>query len=159
MNFRNINLRTFTLIAVSIFILVSSNAVFASGDCQRVRGFERGALNPDGSGARGRVSQAGRFNGTTEVVLTNIPAPTADPFVYFFTDDLSLTTIDGVLRTHNATMQDIVNGVATAIARIDPDTSEGAFAGATGVLYINAKLTDSMGSFQAEIIGEVCYAD
>jgi len=49
--------------------------------------------------------------------------------------------------------------VATGIARIDPDASTGDFAGATGVLYINAKTTDGGATDQAEIAGEICFAN
>jgi len=47
----------------------------------------------------------------------------------------------------------------SAVNRIDPNASTGDFAGATGVLYINGKTTDGGVTFQAEITGEICFAE
>ena len=159
MNFKNIKLVTFTLIALSLVVFASSSSVLAFSDCQKVKGIENGSLNPDGSGASGTITQGGKLNGSSQVVLTTGFAPTGDPFTFSFTDDLTLTTKDGILRTHNVSLFDTANGLSTAIARIDPNSSEGAFAGATGVLYLNAKVINAMGGFQAEITGELCYAN
>jgi len=49
--------------------------------------------------------------------------------------------------------------VFTAIDRIDSSASTGDFAGATGVLYINAKTTDGEATIQAEITGDICFAN
>jgi hypothetical protein len=61
--------------------------------------------------------------------------------------------------THNVGIFDVVTGVFSAIDRIDPDASTGDFAGATGVLYINGKTTDGGATIQAEITGEICFAN
>ncbi|HEX6730722.1 MAG TPA: hypothetical protein VF074_11945, partial [Pyrinomonadaceae bacterium] len=63
------------------------------------------------------------------------------------------------LKTHNVAIFDVVRGVFSAIDRIDPNTSTGDFAGATGVLYINGKTPDGGATIQAEITGEVCLAN
>ena len=160
MNFKNIKLVTFTVVALSLLVFASSSTVLAVSNCQKVKGIENGALNPDGSGASGTITQGGKLNGLSQVALTTGFAPTGDPFTFSFTDDLTVTTKDGVLRTHNVSLFDTANGLSTAVARVDPNTSEGFFAGVTGVLYLNARLTDpATGSFIAEITGELCYAD
>ena len=160
MNFKNTKLVTFTLIALSVLVFASSSAVLAVSNCQKVKGIENGALNPDGSGASGTITQGGKLNGSSQVILATGFAPTGDPFTFSFTDNLTLTTKDGILRTHNVSLFDTANGLSTAIARVDPNASEGFFAGTTGVLYLNGKLTDpASGSFVAEITGELCYAD
>jgi hypothetical protein len=72
------------------------------------------------------------------------------------TDDFTVTTNQGVLKTHNVGIFDVVLGLFSEIARIDPNASTGASAGATGVLYINGTTDDSGATFQAEITGEIC---
>jgi hypothetical protein len=160
MNIKNIKLVTFTLVALSLVVFASSSTVLAVSDCQKVKGMEKAALNPDGSEARGTITQGGKLNGSSQVVLTTGFIPTGDPYTFAFTDDLTLTTNEGILRTHNVSLFDTANGLSTAVARVDPNASEGFFAGTTGVLYLNARLTDpASGSFVAEITGELCYAD
>jgi hypothetical protein len=157
MNFKNIKLAAFTLIALSLAAFASSTTVWAASSCQKVKAIENGKLNPDGSGASGTIVQGGRLNGTSQVVLATGFAPTADPFTFSFTDNFTLTTSEGVLRTHNVSLFDTANGVSTAVARIDPNSSEGIFAGATGVLFLNGMVTDSVGGFLATITGEIRY--
>jgi hypothetical protein len=159
MNFKNTKSLTFTLIVLSLIVFGSSNTVLAIGNCQKVKGVENGSLNPDGSGASGTITQAGRLNGTSQVVLATGFVPTGDPFTFSFTDNLALTTNEGILRTNNVSLFDTANGLSTAVARINPNTSEGVFAGATGVLYLTAKVTDAVGGFKAEISGEICFAN
>jgi len=150
---------TFALFALSLAVFSTSQTAPAVRGCQKVKGIENGTLNPGGTGATGTITQGGRLNGPTEVVLATPFAPTADPFTYSFTDNFTLTTDEGILRTHNVSMFDTANGVSTAIARIDPQASEGAFAGATGVLFLNGRATNAEGGFQAAITGEICYAE
>ena len=159
MNLKNIKLVTFTLIALSLSISASSGTVLAASGCQKVKGIENGVLNPDGTGASGTIIQGGKLNGTSQVLLSSLFTATADPFTYSFTDNLTLTTNEGVLRTNNVTLFDTANGLSTAIARINANASEGIFAGATGVLYLNGEATNAEGAFVAEITGEICFAN
>ncbi len=135
--------------------LQSASAV--SG-CKKVKGNVSAVNNGNGT-ASGIITQGGELNGTTLVVLTSAFTPTPDPNTFSFTDDLTLITKKGVLRTHNVTLVDLANGVVTVIARIDPNASTGDFAGATGVLYINGKTPDGGTTFQEEITGEICFAN
>ena len=107
----------------------------------------------------GTITQGGRLNATTQAAFTSSFTPTPEPSTFSFTDDLTLTTINGVLRTHNVGIFNVATGVFSAINRIDPNASTGDFAGATGVLYINGKTADGGATFQAEISGEICFAN
>ena len=162
MNFKNRMLATFALVSLTLGLFWSSQSVLAVSDCQKVKGTESVVIN--GNAASGTITQGGKLNGATENVLTSGFTPTPDSNTVSFTDDLTLTTNQGVLRTHNVTLFDAsnfdaANGVVSAIARIDPNASTGDFAGATGVLYFNEKTTDGGATFQGEITGEICFAN
>ena len=158
MNFKNRVLPTFALVALSIGLFSSSRSVLAVSDCQKAKGSESVVNNGNGT-TSGTITQGGKLNGTTRTVFTSGFTPTTEPNTFSFTDDLTLTTNEGVLRTHNVTLFDAANGVFSAIARIDPNASTGDFAGAVGVLYINGKTTDGGATFQGEITGEICFAN
>jgi hypothetical protein len=157
MSFKNRMLATFALIALTTG-LFSSQSVLAVSDCQKAKGNESVVNNGNGT-TSGIITQGGKLNGTTQTVFTSAFTPTPNPNTFSFTDDLTLTTNSGVLRTHNVTLFDAANGVFSAITRIDPNASTGDFAGATGVLYINGKTSDGGASFQGEITGEICFAN
>ena len=156
----SIKIRTLATLALAVFaigLFSSSPSVLAFGECQKVRG-TLSAVN-NGNSATGVITQSGRLNGTTLAVHTSNFTPTPDLSTFSFTDDLSITTDKGVLRTHNVVIFDVARGLFTAIARIDPDTSTGDFAGTTGVLYLNGRTTDGGATVQAEITGEICLSN
>lgn len=153
----SIKIRTLATLASAVLavgLFSSPQSVLAFGDCHKVRG-TLSAVN-NGNSATGVITQGGRLNGTTVAVHTSGFTPTPDPTTFSFTDDLSVTTDKGVLRTHNVVIFDVARGLFTAIARVDPDASTGDFAGATGVLYLNGRTTDGGATVQAEITGEIC---
>lgn len=159
MNLKIRTLATFTFIALTIGLFSSSQTVSAVSSCQKVKGNLSIVNNGNGT-TNGTITQGGQLNGTNQAVFTSMFTATPDPNTFSFTDDDSITTYhNGVLKTHNVAIFDMATGLFTAIARIDPNTSTGNFAGATGVLYINGKTTDGGATFQAEITGEICYAD
>ena len=141
-------------------LLITAAAVTSvlAGDCQRMKGNESVVNNGNGT-TSGTITEGGKLNGITQTVFTSAFTPTPDPSTFSFTDDLTLTTNKGVLRTHNVTLFDVATGAFTAIARIDPNASSGDFAGATGVLYISGKTTDGGATFQGEITGSMCFAN
>ena len=157
MSFKNRMLATFALLALTLSLFSTSRSVLADR-CREVQGNESVVNNGNGT-TSGTITQGGKLNGTTQTVFTSAFTPTPDPNTFSFTDDLTLTTNKGVLQTHNVTLFDAANGVFSAIARIDPNASTGAFAGATGVLYINGNTTDGGATFQGKIIGEICFAN
>ena len=138
--------------------VVATSALAVVGDCQSMKAIESVVNNGNGT-TSGTITEGGKLNGTTQTIFTSGFTPTPDASTFSFTDDLTLTTNKGVLRTHNITIFDVANGVFTALARIDPNTSTGDFAGATGALYISGKTTDGGATFQGEITGSICFAN
>jgi len=149
---------TFALAALTIGLFPSAQAASAVSDCKQAKGNLSVVNNGNGT-TSGTITQGGRLNGTTQAVFTSAFTPTPDPNTFSFTDDLTVTTNKGVLKTHNVGIFDVATGLFSAINRIDPNASTGDFAGATGVLYINGKTTDGGATFQAEITGEICFAN
>ena len=146
-------LATFALVALTIGLFPLAQSASAVSDCKKVK------ANLSGGGGSGTITQGGRLNGTTQAMFTSAFTPTPDPNTFSFTDDLTVTTRKGVLKTHNVGIFDTATGLFSAINRIDPNASTGDFAGATGVLYINGKTSDGGATFQAEIAGEICFAN
>ncbi len=144
---------TFALVALTIGLFSLPPLASAVSDCKQVK------ANLSGGGGSGTITQGGRLNGTTQAIFTSAFTPTPDPTTFSFTDDLTVTTDKGVLKTHNVAVFDVARGVFSAIDRIDPNASTGDFAGATGVLYINGKTPDGGATIQAEITGEICFAN
>jgi len=145
-------LTTFALVALTIG-LYSLPSAAAVSNCKKVQG------NLSGGGGSGTITQGGMLNGTTQAVFTSAFNPTPDATTFSFTDNLTVTTNGGVLKTHNIAIFDVALGVFSAIDRIDPAASTGDFAGATGVLYINGKTPDGGATIQAEITGDICFAN
>ncbi len=159
MNFKIKILATFAFVALTIGLFSSAHSASAVSSCHKTKGNLSIVNNGNGT-TSGTITQGGTLNGTTQAVFTSMFTATPDPNTVSFTDDLTVTTYsNGVLRTHNVSLFDGANGVISAIARIDPNTGTGNFAGATGVLYINGKTTDNGATFQAEITGEICFAN
>ncbi len=151
-------LATFALVALTIGLFPLAQSASAVSDCKQAKGNLSIVNNGDGT-TSGTITQGGRLNGTTQAGFPNNFTPTPDPTTFSFTDELTITTNKGVLVTHNVGIFDFATGLFSAIDRIDPNASTGDFAGATGVLYINGKTTDGGATFQAEITGEICYAN
>lgn len=151
-------LTTFALVALTIGLFTLTQTALAFSDCKKVQGNLSVVNNGNGT-TSGIINKGGRLDGTTQAVFTSAFTPTPDPYTFSFTDNLTLTTNKGVLKTHNVGIFDVATGLFSAINRIDPAASTGDFAGATGVLYINGKTTDGGATFQAEITGEICFAN
>lgn len=159
MNLR-IRLAIFAMIALTACLCSLPQATLAhhGRDCKEAKG-NLSVVNPNTGTTSGRITQGGKLNGTTQAVFTSGFTSTPEPATFSYTDDFTVTTNRGVLRTHNIGIFDTVTGLFTEIARIDPATSTRDFAGATGVLYINGNTTDGGASFRAEISGEICFED
>lgn len=158
MKLRIRTLVTFALVALTIGLFSLTPSASAVSDCKNLHGTLSVVNNGNGT-TSGTLTQGGRLNGTTQAMFTSSFTPTPDPSTFSFTDDLTLTTGNGVLKTHNVGIFDVATGVFSAINRIDPNASTGDFAGATGLLYVNGKTADGGATFQAEITGEICFAD
>lgn len=148
----------FALVAMIIGLFLLPQSALAVSDCQKAKGNLSVVNNGNGT-TSGTITQSGRLDGTTQAVFTSAFTPTPAPNTFSFTDDLTITTHRGVLKTHNVGIFDVATGLFSAFNRIDPNTSTGDFSGATGVLYVNGRTTDGGATFQAETTGEVCYAN
>lgn len=146
---------TLALIALVLASLALAPPSVTAGNCAKAKGDLLVVSNADGT-TSGTITHGGKLKGTTQAVFTSAPTATPDANTLSYTDDFTITTNKGVLKTHNIGIFDVVLGLFSEIARIDPNASTGVFAGATGVLYINGTTTDAGATFQAEITGEVC---
>jgi len=153
MNLHIRTLATLALVALTIGLLSLPQSAAAVSDCKKVEG------NLSGGGGSGTITQGGLLNGTTQAIFTSAFTPTPNPNAFSFTDDLTITTDKGVLKTHNVGIFDFATGSFSAIDRIDPNASTGDFAGATGVLYINGKTPDGGATIEAKITGNICFAN
>ena len=149
---------TFALVALTIGLFPLAQSAASVSDCKQAKGNLSLVNNGNGT-TSGTITQGGRLNGTTQAAFTSAFTPTPDPSSFSFTDNLTLTTNKGVLVTHNIGVFDAATGLFSVINRIDPNAGTGDFAGATGVLYVSGKTTDGGATFQAEITGEICFAN
>jgi hypothetical protein len=129
----------------------------ARSNCHTVKGNLSDVSNPNGT--TGTITNGGILNGTTELLFTSGVLSTPDPNTFSYTDDFTITTHLGQLKTGNVGIFDGGNGVFSEIGRINPNTSTGWFAGATGILYTSGKTTDGGATFQSRITGEICFAN
>jgi hypothetical protein len=141
----------------------STSAQSANSNCKKLKGNSVQVFDPDTGVVSGPVTNAGILNGTLEDVV-NFAAGfvlTPDPNVFAYTTDLTITTIHGQLKASPVTIQSIVSGAGAEWGNINPNTSTGRFAGATGVITISFKPVGdpSIGPYEAEITGEICFAN
>ena len=140
-------------------LLCMGQPVFSQGNCKKASGTWTDVWS-GGNFTRGTVTNAGFLNGTTAIDEASSAYPTPVPTTVSYTANVVLTTHQGQLRYTNLYLYDFATGVWTAMGRIDPNTSTGRFAGATGVLYFNGKTVGTAipFSYPSEITGEVCLA-
>jgi hypothetical protein len=124
----------------------------AQMNCRKVKGQATDVISG------GILTHGGILNGTTQFVFTSGFQPTPLPTTVSFTADYTVTTRKGVLRIHSVYVYDFARLVAAAISHIDPLASTGVFAGATGMLYFNARSTDGGVTVESDISGEICLA-
>ena len=110
----------------------------------------------------GPVTNSGIIDGTLQSVI-NFGAGfvfTPDPTVLAYTTDLTITTIQGELKASTVTTQSIITAAGAGWGHINPNTSTGRFAGATGIIFVAFKpIGDpSVGPFQGEITADLCFA-
>ena len=131
----------------------------AQSNCQQVKGQQDGVFDEVTNTTTGELTKGGWLNGTTLDAFHAAVLPTPHPTTVSFTGDFTLATIHGELKTTNVYIFNFVTGNAAVLGHIDPTTSTGTFAGATGVLYFAGK-TISFSPFvvQAEVTGEICFA-
>jgi hypothetical protein len=148
------------LFTVEESALTQNAMAMKQSHCKQVKGHQEGFFDAGTNSNFGIVTNGGKLNGTTVEAFGIGSLPTQDPTTVTFIGDFTLTTTRGQLKASNVYLFDVVSGVAAIFGRINPTTSTGRFAGATGVLYFAGKTT-SFNPFtvEAEITGEICFAN
>jgi hypothetical protein len=132
----------------------------ARSNCTQVQANSTEYLGSTCCTDRGNFRNGGILNGTTEYVYSPAFVVTPDPNVVSYISDFTLTANQGQLKASNVYIYDRVTGLWTAMGQINPGTSTGRFAGATGVLYFNGKTAGVIPdqSYRSKITAEICFA-
>jgi hypothetical protein len=134
----------------------------ANSNCKKIRGNGVQTFDPLTATVYGPVTNSGLLDGDLEDVI-DFGAGfvfTPDPTVVAYTTNLTITTIQGQLRANPVTTQSVVTAAGAEWGHINPNTSTGRFAGATGIISIVFKPVGdpSVGPFEAEITADICFA-
>ena len=128
-------------------------------NCRDTKGNFVEVFNPQNNLATGTISNAGWLNGATQGVIDTAGFPTPDPNKFSYGSPISIATGKGVLKGRRIFVTDVITGLGMDMTDIDPKTSTGMFAGATGVLYVhvNKSVTVEVGPYYQEITAHVCF--
>jgi len=152
--------RMMGIVALMVMVgLASATApALAQSNCKQIKGDQEGVFDPGTNTTSGPVRHAEWLNGTYVAAFRPGAAPTQDPTTVTFLGDYTLTTNQGELKVFNVYLLNGA-GVGTVLGRIDPATSTGIFAGATGTLYFAVTVT-SFDPFTVKeaLSGEICFA-
>ncbi len=121
----------------------STSSQSANSNCKKLRGIRIDVFDPAAGIASGTITRGGILNGTTEDVI-NFGAGVAftpDPSMLTLTylSDLTITTVHGELKASTVILSTVTGDFFTQMANINPATSTGRFAGATGVIFLSGK--------------------
>jgi hypothetical protein len=131
----------------------------ANSNCKQAKGQWIDVYPGTGNATFGRISSAGVLDGTSETIFNSAPFPTPVATIVSYTGNSTFTTLNGQLKTNNVYLYDFATGLFTILAHINPNTSTGRFAGATGALFAGGKTIGNGFTYAAEINGEVCFAN
>ena len=142
--------------------LEASETPLGKSNCKRIRGSGVQVFDPATGTVSGPITNSGLLDGDLEDVI-NFGAGfifTPDPTVVTYTTNLTITTLQGQLRVSPVTTQSIVSGKGNEFGNVDPVTSTGRFAGATGTIWISFQPAGdpSVGPYEAELLAEICFA-
>lgn len=141
----------------------SASAQSPMSECKKLKGRGVQFFDPATGVVSGPVTNAGILNGTLEDVIDFSAGfvLTPDPSVVSYTSHLTITTIHGQLKASPVTTQSVVTGAGIEWGHIDSTAGTGKFAGATGMIVIVFRpIGDpSIGPYEAEISGEICFAN
>ena len=135
----------------------------ANSNCKTITGNSVQAFDPATGTLFGTTANGGVFNGTLEDVV-NFDAGfvlTPDPNVITYLSNLTINTVNGQLKaTSNVNTFNFVTGDFSEFGQINPMTSTGKFAGATGVIFFTGRTvgTPDVGPYEAEISAHICFA-
>lgn len=149
----NTNIRNLVTFATvfSFYLFCTGQMALGQNVCLPVKGKLISTVN--GGITSGTVTNSGLLNGTEAGMFTAGPAGTADPATISFTRSETITTNSGELKLSVVGIFMPAAGLMTELWRIDPTTSTGKFAGATGNIYFNGQFD---GAANFEFTGEVC---
>ena len=150
------------VLTIGFFSLEQSAAQTGISSCKKITANGVQTFDPATGTVSGPVTNGGILNGQLEDVI-NFGAGfifTPDPTVISYTTGLTITTLWGQLKASPVTTQSVVTGSGAEWGSIDPDTSTGKFAGATGLIFVHFKPVGdpSVGPYEAEITAEICFA-
>lgn len=132
------------------------------GRCHRVEGEARDTWPGAGNVSTGVMAASWFLYGTTEYVYDTEGFPTPDPNVVTFGAALTLTTKRGLVGARVLFLFDFVTGTWTSMATVDPASSTGRFAGATGTLWFPSGRTISRDggaqTYPSDVTGYLCLA-
>jgi hypothetical protein len=147
--------RAAAVVALGLFSLAKS--AWGQSNCKQAKG-DTVVVSVGAGPASGPITNGGDLNGTVTQVFTSAPFATPDPSIVSFAGDLTITTNQGQLKASVVNLFDFSNGVGSSQARINPATSTGRFAGATGFLFFNGVATiSSPFTDHLEITGQICF--
>jgi hypothetical protein len=140
----------------------SGSAASLNRNCKKLKGIRIDVFDPASGMVFGTITNGGILNGTTAETI-NFDAGfvfTPDPNVVAYTSDGTITTNRGQLKVGTVITQSIVTGVFAQWGNINPNTSTGRFAGATGVIFFDGiPIGDpAIGPYRSAIGGEICFA-
>ncbi|HKZ01512.1 MAG TPA: hypothetical protein VJ180_04695 [Pyrinomonadaceae bacterium] len=165
------NAKTRTVMTVVSVMLIlglfaleqSTSAQSPISNCKKLKGTSVQVFDPVTGIVSGTVTNAGIHDGTLEDVINSDAGfvLTPDPNVVTFLSDLTITTVNGQLKASALTAFNFVTGFWSEFGNINPNTSTGRFAGATGVIFFSGKTIGNIdtGPFKAQITGEICFAN
>ena len=140
----------------------STSAPSPNSNCKQLFGTEVDLFNPVTNVSNGTITNGGFLNGTTLWTFPPGFGLTPDPNVVAFLADVTVITVGGQLKTHLLNTFNVVTGLAQAWGNIDPNTSTGRFAGATGVIFIDGYVPPpdfSVGPYTSSVAGQICFAE
>lgn len=150
------------VLTIGFFAAEQTAAQSPNSSCKKLTASAAGSFNPATGTVSGPLTNGGILNGALEDVI-NFGAGfvfTPDPTVVSYTTNLTITTIHGQLKASNVTTQSVVTVAGAEWGYINPDTSTGKFAGATGLIFIRFKPVGdpAVGPFESEITADICFA-
>jgi hypothetical protein len=148
------------LVALGLGLVVLDQAASAQSNCKDAKGFFVEFWD-GGNDIPGTISNGGWLNGAARVVITSAGYPTPVPTAFTYIGAFTLTTGHGQLNGTRLFLTDVGTGWSTDMTNIDPNASTGIFAGATGVLYVNAIKSNTAPpptTFESEVKGRICFA-
>lgn len=132
-------------------------------DCKTITGNSVQVFDPATGILLGTTVNSGVLNGTLEDVVKFdagfVLTPDANVITYL--SNLTINTVNGQLKaSSNVNTFNFVTGNFTEFGQIDPMTSTGKFAGATGVIFFTGRTvgTPDVGPYEAEISAQICFA-